>query len=150
MGCVRAGMDFIGAKAALFCGQSLLVYLRDDRPGLPWPAHWDLPGGGREAGEAPKACLLRELHEEFGLALPPARLVWQRRFPAMTDPVRTAVFFGGWLAPADIAAIRFGDEGQAWQMMPVTAFLAQGRAVPELQRRVGIVWADPAFARLCP
>ena len=150
MVCVQTGMDFIGAKAALFCGQSILAYLRDDRPSLLWPAHWDLPGGGREADEGPKACLLRELREEFGLVLPPARLVWERSFPSMTDPARNAVFFGGWLDPADIAAIRFGDEGQAWRMMPVSAFLAHDRAVPELQRRVGVVWADPAFVRRAP
>ena len=46
-------MDFVGCKAALLCGDALLTYLRDDKPGLPWANWWDLPGGGREGGEAP-------------------------------------------------------------------------------------------------
>jgi 8-oxo-dGTP diphosphatase len=44
--------DFVGAKAALVCNGAVLTYLRDDHEGLPWPAHWDLPGGGREGAGA--------------------------------------------------------------------------------------------------
>ncbi|OYX25915.1 MAG: hypothetical protein B7Z10_04830 [Rhodobacterales bacterium 32-66-7] len=139
-------MDFTGAKAALFCGTGILTYLRDDLPGLPWPGHWDLPGGGREGGEGPMACLLREVQEEFGLSLSPHRLIWQQSFHAMTDPSRTAMFFAGWLTPADIASIRFGDEGQRWEVMPVPAFLAHGKVVPDLQRRVSLALSDPAVA----
>lgn len=135
-------MDFVGAKAALFCGAALLTCQRDDRPGLPWPGLWDLPGGGREGDETPEACLLRELSEEFGLSLGPDRLIWRRVFPSMLDAARASVFFGGHLTPAEIAAIRFGDEGQGWSLMPISDYLARTDAVPEMQRRLGILWAD--------
>ena len=135
-------MDFVGCKAALFCGDAVLTCLRDDKPGLPWPAAWDLPGGGREGGESPEDCLLREVHEEFGLHLAPERLIWRRIFPSMLDPARLSVFFGGWITLTEIEAIRFGDEGQGWQMMPLPTFLAHVGAVPEMQRRAGIVWAE--------
>lgn len=135
-------MDFVGCKVALFCGDAVLVYLRDDKLGLPWAALWDLPGGGREGLESPEDCLLREVHEEFGLHLAPDRLIWRRVFPSMLDASRLSVFFGGWIVEAEIAAIRFGDEGQGWQMMPVASFLEHARGVPEMQRRAGIVWAE--------
>ena len=135
-------MDFVGAKAALFCGSFVLTYLRDEKPGLRWPGLWDLPGGGREAVEGPEDCLLRELQEEFGLRLPPDRLVWRRTFPSMVDPSRPSVFFGGWLTRGEVGSIRFGDEGQGWELMPVTGFLSHAGAVPEMQRRAGIVWAE--------
>jgi 8-oxo-dGTP diphosphatase len=135
-------VDFVGAKAALFCGGSVLTCLRDDHPGLPWPGLWDLPGGGREQDETPEACLLRELGEEFGLHLPPARLVWRRVFPSMLDVTRNSVFFGGIVTKAEVSAVRFGDEGQGWDLMPVDAFLGHPQAVPEMQRRVAIVWAE--------
>ena len=135
-------MDFVGAKAAFFCDGRLLTCLRDDRPGLPWAGQWDLPGGGREGAESPETCLLRELDEEFGLCLPPSRLVWRRVFPSILDYTRLSVFFGGWLSPSEIAAIRFGDEGQGWDLMPVADFLGHTSAVPEMQRRAGIVWAE--------
>jgi 8-oxo-dGTP pyrophosphatase MutT (NUDIX family) len=32
----------------------LLVYLRDDKPDIPFPDHWDFFGGHVEAGETPK------------------------------------------------------------------------------------------------
>lgn len=135
-------MDFVGAKAALFCDGAVLACLRDDHPGLSWAGHWDLPGGGREGLETAERCLLRELEEEFGLTLPPDRLIWRRVFPSIIDQSRASVFFAGRLTPAEIAAIRFGDEGQGWALMPVDVFLGHAKAVPEMQRRVGIVWQD--------
>lgn len=139
---VPAGEDFTGAKAALFCGDRVLTYLRDEKPGLRWPGLWDLPGGGREGAESPEACLLRELHEEFGLRLSADRLIWRRVFPSMVKAGRTSVFFGGLLSVEEVAAIRFGDEGQGWDLIPVNGFLAHPKAVPEMQRRAGIVWRD--------
>jgi 8-oxo-dGTP diphosphatase len=135
-------VNFTGAKAALFCGSSVLVYLRDERPDLRWAGLWDLPGGGREGAEGPEDCLLRELEEEFGLRLGPDRLVWRRVFPSMVAEGRESVFFGGWLTQQDIISVRFGDEGQRWELMPVGAFLGHAGAVPEMQRRAGIVWAE--------
>ena len=135
---LRPEADFTGCKVALVCGDALLTYLRDDRPGLPWPGMWDLPGGGREGLESPEACVLREVEEEFGLRLAPERLEWCGVFPAMTDPDRQSVFYAGRIAPEEIAAIRFGCEGQSWRMMDVAAFLVHPLAVPALQQRVAV------------
>ncbi len=135
-------MDFVGAKAALVCGATILTYLRDDHEGLPWRNRWDLPGGGREGQETPEDCLLREICEEFGLTLPPDRLIWRRVWPSMMDATRPSVFFAGRITPDEIAAICFGTEGQYWQMMPVSVFLAHPQAVPELQRRAAIALAE--------
>lgn len=137
-------MDFVGAKAALFCDGRLLTCLRDDHPGLSWAGLWDLPGGGREGDETPEACLLRELAEEFGLRLSPSRLIWQRVYPSMLDASRLSVFFGGWVTGDEVASIMFGDEGQGWDLMPVATFLGHKGAVPEMQRRAGIVWDELA------
>ena len=132
---------FHGAKLALIRGERVLTYLRDDHAGLPFPAHWDLPGGGREGQESPETCVLRELEEEFGLRLSAERLIWKRQFSGADRPAHSVWFFGGVLETADIAAIRFGDEGQCWQMMPIAQFLSQDRAVPDLQRRLAL-WLD--------
>ena len=128
--------DFVGAKAALFCGDGLLTCLRDDHPGLPWPGMWDLPGGGREGDESPEACLLREVHEELGLLLSPERLTWWVTLPSMTDPSRPSHFFAGTLTQDEVASICFGDEGQGWALMPTADFLNHSNAIPEMQRRV--------------
>ncbi|MFT4014966.1 MAG: NUDIX hydrolase [Paracoccus sp. (in: a-proteobacteria)] len=128
--------DFLGAKLLLTCSGSLLTLLRDDFDTIPFPGHWDLPGGGAEPGETPIACALRELHEEFGLRLPPVRLA-PHRF--LTDQGRETWLFQGVIRPAEIAAIRFGDEGQGWRMMAVARFVAHPRAVPRFRERVAQV-----------
>lgn len=136
------GFDFVGAKVALICGDRVLTCLRDDKPGLPWRGMWDLPGGGREGDETPEACLLRELHEEFGLCLLPERLIWRRVWPSMMDAARASVFFAGRITAAEIAAIRFGDEGQGWEMMAVSAYVGHPLGIPEMQRRVRVALAE--------
>ena len=134
--------DFVGCKLALIHEADILTYLRDDKPGLTWANMWDLPGGGREGDETPQDCVLRELHEEFGLRLPPARLEWQRIFPSMMDETRPSHFFAGRITAMEISAIIFGDEGQHWQMMPIAILLTHPEAVPELQRRTRIALTD--------
>ena len=47
----------------------LLLYLRDNKPGIPFPLHWDLFGGHVEEGEMPEEALVREVNEELGIEL---------------------------------------------------------------------------------
>lgn len=127
--------SFHGAKLLLTEGGRLLTYLRDDLAHIPFPAHWDLPGGGREGRETPVECALRELQEEFGITLPPLRLTGHR-FPPDYRDSRSSWLFCGDLTSAEIAAIRFGDEGQEWRMMEIGKFLAQPRIVPHFRQRI--------------
>jgi 8-oxo-dGTP diphosphatase len=47
----------------------LLIYLRDDKPDIPFPNHWDFFGGHLEDGETPEQALVREVREELGVEL---------------------------------------------------------------------------------
>lgn len=70
--------DFTGVKAALLVEQSILVILRDNKPDIPWPNTWELPGGGREGQETPLECLQREVWEELGLTLKEESIIWSK------------------------------------------------------------------------
>ena len=48
----------------------LLIYLRDNKPEIPFPNHWDFFGGHVEVGETPEQALVREVTEELGVKLP--------------------------------------------------------------------------------
>lgn len=132
--------DFHSAKIALFLGRQLLVYQRDNKTTIPFPGKWDLPGGGREGNETPMECMLREVQEEFGIALLPACVHWTRSYPSATGS--TSYFMAGTLSSSQAAAIQFGDEGQQWRFMETSEFLAHEEAVPYLQARLRDYLAD--------
>ncbi len=119
--------DFSGAKLALFLGPDLLVIRRDDRPDIPFPDHWDLPGGGREGDETPQACALRETHEEVGLVVNPSDLIWSRSYVRSQGIVW---FFAAHLPADTTKQIVFGSEGQGWRLMTPREFCENPMAVP--------------------
>ena len=120
-------MVFSGAKLALFLGADLLVIRRDMRPDIPFPGHWDLPGGGREGAETPEACALRETLEEVGLTVSPGDLTW--RAQSIQPHGRVWFFVAHWPAQR-AAAVRFGDEGQGWALMPPLEYCANPLSIP--------------------
>jgi 8-oxo-dGTP diphosphatase len=133
---------FSGAKIALVCGPRLVTYRRDVKPAIPWPGLWDLPGGGREGAETPAECALRETEEEFGLVLTVDRVHWHRAYPGALAAQRTSWFLAAAITEAEVAAIRFGDEGQYWQMMTFDEFLGHSEAISHLQARLSDYLAD--------
>lgn len=59
----------------------VLLLLRDDKPDIPYPNMWDLPGGHVEANETPEACIVREMQEEIETDVSSARLHFVYDFP---------------------------------------------------------------------
>jgi 8-oxo-dGTP diphosphatase len=47
----------------------LIIYLRDDKPEIPFPNYWDFIGGHVETGESPEQAMVRETQEEVGILL---------------------------------------------------------------------------------
>ena len=140
-------MTFSGAKLALFLGPDLLVIRRDDRPDIPYPGRWDLPGGGREGGESPEDCVLRETREEVGLELSAADLVWSRRYHSDNRPRGMVWFFAAHLPGTARAGIRFGDEGQGWALMPPETYCGHAEAIPQFARQIRLYLAGDDLER---
>ncbi|MDP4020630.1 MAG: NUDIX hydrolase [Candidatus Adlerbacteria bacterium] len=128
--------DFVGSKAALFFEGKLLVYLRDNKPAIHWPNMWDFPGGGREHNETPLETIIREIKEEFSITLKSEAFIWKKEFPAMHDPSLTGIFLVGKLTHEDVNSIKFGEEGQKWQLMTVEEFLSRNDVIPHLKERL--------------
>ena len=57
-----------GAGIILLNGNNhVLLLLRDNKIGIPFPNMWDIPGGKVENGELPEDTVRREMNEEMGL-----------------------------------------------------------------------------------
>ena len=128
--------NFSGTKIACLHGNKILVYRRDDIPSIPFPDHWDLPGGGREGDETPEECGLRELEEEFGLTLTLDRITWLKRYPASSSSADDTIFAVLMLESNDVDQIQFGDEGQFWKLMHVREFFEHKEVQGQLQNRL--------------
>ncbi len=129
-------LDFTGCKIALICDGRILTILRDDKPTIPWPNLWELPGGGREGDESPFECVAREVYEELKIQLSKDDIVWSWIYPSMLDENKNSVFLVGKLTQEQFDNITFGDEGQAYKLMPIEEFLKSKQAVPQLQGRL--------------
>jgi len=63
-------MKRLGASIIFVNDQNqVLLFLRDDKPGLPYRNMWDVPGGHVEPDETPEECIVREMKEEMNLEL---------------------------------------------------------------------------------
>ncbi|MFG2907641.1 NUDIX domain-containing protein [Kitasatospora sp. NPDC048286] len=97
----------------------LLMHLREDRPGMPWPGHWTPIGGWREADENARESAEREVREEAGIEITGLR--------TLPDPHHdlglplTRVLHAVWDGPE--SDLRLGDEGLAVRMVPLDEVL---------------------------
>jgi 8-oxo-dGTP diphosphatase len=69
----------------------LVFQLRDNLPTIGHPGHWGLFGGRVEAGESPRAAIVRELWEELGLRVDEQQLIEHGAFAE--TPTKTVHLF---------------------------------------------------------
>lgn len=68
-----------------------LLALRDNKPGIPFPNHWDLIGGHIEEGETPEEGLVREVKEELNIDI--EEYTFYRKYECLTgDAYENAKF----------------------------------------------------------
>ncbi len=128
------GREILGSKILVLLEGETLVYLRDDKPEIAYPGVWDIPGGGIEGGETPRETAVRELQEETGLMVDPARLDPLTTYPAMRTG--EVCIYQLRLELGEENACRFGSEGTSWHFEPLAAFLGRADAVEPLRAAV--------------
>ena len=121
---------FNGAKLAILKGNEILTILRDDKPSIPWPGMWDLPGGRREEAETPVECALRETQEELGLVITEDLIVHSRAYARRLE---TVWFLAAEYPELDPSNVVFGDEGQEWRLTSIDWFLTNELSIPHLK-----------------
>lgn len=127
-------VDFHGVKVAILVDGKLLVYLRDNKPGLFHANMWDFPGGGREGRELPYECAIREIYEEFEIKIKESNFIWQKTYPAQKDPNQKAFFLVASIDRVEVGHIVL-HEGQKWTLMSQDEFLSCDSVIPAIQER---------------
>lgn len=119
------------AAIIVFDDGKYLLQLRDDKPGIFFPAHWGLFGGGVDAGEQPLDALRRELREELGLAAEEPRRLTRFEFDLVPMGLTRIYreFFELRLPVAVAPSLRLG-EGAALGLFTRDELLALPRIVP--------------------
>lgn len=113
----------VGAYAIVTDGQARLLLCRI-APGYPLAGSWTLPGGGVDHGEHPDNAVLRELHEETGLAgtRGPVAGIWSGHIPRpMTRPGPlhwVAILYHVTVEPADLR-LEVGGSTDACEWYPL-------------------------------
>ncbi|PZN92662.1 MAG: 8-oxo-dGTP diphosphatase MutT [Alphaproteobacteria bacterium] len=64
----------VHVAAAVLIDSAGFVLVQQRPEGKSLAGLWEFPGGKLEPGEAPETALVRELHEELGIAITPAQL----------------------------------------------------------------------------
>ena len=122
------------AAAVIQAGDEILLAQRPE--GKPYPGYWEFPGGKIEAGEDPRAALVRELREELGIEVTEA-WPWITRTYAYTHATVRLHFFrvlrwNGEPQPLEDQAIRWQRVAapDVAPMLPANAPVLAALALP--------------------
>ncbi|HPT20617.1 MAG TPA: NUDIX domain-containing protein [Bacteroidales bacterium] len=91
----------------------ILLYLRDNKPDIPFPDYWDLIGGHLEEGETPEEALVREVKEELNIDL--VEYTFYKRYECLTGdayPNIKYVYSGHINLPIEEITLLEGDHPQ--------------------------------------
>lgn len=122
--------DAVAAIIVLDDGRYLLQ-LRDNKPGIFYPGHWGLFGGGVGSDETPVEALRRELDEELGLTVGEVRLLSRFDFDLVPMGLGKIYreFFEILLPATAIATLQLG-EGEDFSAFTRDQALALPRITP--------------------
>lgn len=121
-------------KAIVRHNGKFLLYLRDEKPNIPFPAYWDCFGGVIEPGETIEECIRRELIEELNIELYPEYLetIKESTSPTSHKAGYTAIFIKE-LDDENMNKLKFMGEGQRYGLFTADELVGM-KVVPHFRK----------------
>lgn len=121
---------------------------RDDKPDIPYPGWWELPGGTLEPGEDSEAGAVREGLEEVAIYVEPHEITGNDQHLVEGTGTPNTTLVVAIVSLEKVLRMQLGSEGKDCKLIELGNFLVDASVIPEHRMRLRRYLVSVGYAAL--